>query len=520
MKYLMAIDAGTGSVRAVIFDTLGNQIAISQKVWEHLSEEGVPNSMGFDFEKNWSLTLDCIENVIKQSKIDPTNIVAISSSSMREGIVVYDKDNNELWGVANVDARASKEVQELKSKYEGIEKEFYSKSGQTLALGAIPRLLWLKKYKKDIYDKVASISMISDWILFKLSGVISVEPSNASTTGILNLKSRDWQNDFAKKVGLKDNIFPKVYETGETIGLISKNIAQKLNLSYLVKIVSGGGDVQIGSLGLGIISKGEVAILGGSFWQQIVNIPLETQLPEDMNIRVNSHVLQNLSQAEGITFFSGLVMRWFVDAFCDIEKLEAKEQGRDVYSILEVKASKVPVGSYDITPIFSDSMNYAKWYHAAPSFINLSIDSSICNKASMFRSLEENAAIVSYINLQKVQKFTNIEFDTIVFASGASKGELWCQILSDVTGKYIKVPVVKEATSLGCAIAAGVGAGIYSSLEDGAKALVKWDKTYSPNMDNHILYQEITKRWEKIYKSQLDLVDQNLTTSMWKAPGL
>ncbi len=520
MKYLMAIDAGTGSVRAVIFDTKGNQIAIEQKVWEHLSEPNIPNSMGFDFEKNWSLTFDCIKNVIKKSGIDSNDIVAISSSSMREGIVVYDKNNKELWGVANVDARAAQEVKELKDNFQNIEKEFYEKTGQTLALGAIPRLLWLKKYKKDIYDNVASVSMISDWILFKLSGIISVEPSNASTTGILNLKKRSWEKEFALKVGLKNNIFPKVYETGEAIGLISKNIAQKLNLSYLVKIVSGGGDVQIGSLGLGVISSGQVAILGGSFWQQIVNIPLDTNPPLDMDIRVNSHVLKDLSQAEGITFFSGLVMRWFVDAFCDMEKIEAKEQGCDVYNILENKASKVPVGSYDIMPIFSHSMNYAKWYHAAPSFINLNIDPNICNKASIFRSLEENAAIVSYINLQKVQKFTNMKFDTIIFASGASKGELWCQILADVTGMNIKVPVVKEATSLGCAIAAGVAAGIYNSLEEGAKELVKWEKTYIPNMDNHILYQKLTVKWEKIYKSQLELVDKNLTTSMWKAPGL
>ena len=239
-----------------------------------------------------------------------------------------------------------------------------------------------------------------------------------------------------------------------------------------------------------------------------------------MGIRVNPHVVPGLSQAEGITFFSGLVMRWFRDAFCDLEKLKAEKSGRDPYEILEEKAKSVPVGSYGIMPIFSDSMKYGKWYHAAPSFINLSIDPDICNKASMFRSLEENACIVSQINLGKVKAFTGLDFDEIVFAGGASRGALWCQILSDVTGCRIRIPRVTEATALGAAMAAGVGAGIYESIPKAAEQLVDWEKTYKPDMDNHRTYKEIAKKWQEIYAAQLRLVDQGLTTSMWKAPGI
>jgi len=86
--------------------------------------------------------------------------------------------------VANVDARADAEVRFLKSEYQGIEEEFYARSGQTFALGALPRLLWLKNHRPQIYAKVAHISMIGDWILAKLSDVIASDPSNAGTTGI------------------------------------------------------------------------------------------------------------------------------------------------------------------------------------------------------------------------------------------------------------------------------------------------------------------------------------------------
>lgn len=520
MKYLMAIDAGTGSIRCVIFDTKGNQISMSQEEWTHLEVEGVPNSMSFDFDNNWTLVCQCIKNALFQAKLTGEDIIALSATSMREGIVLYDADGKELWAVANVDARADKEVKYLKENFVGIEEEFYKDSGQTFALGALPRIMWLKNNKPELYERVSNISMIGDWILARLSGVIATDPSNGGTTGIFSLEQRDWVASMATKVGIKETIFPPCYEVGTIIGTVNENALDETGLSRNTKVVTGGGDVQLGSAGLGIVKSGQVAILGGSFWQQIVNIPSSTLPPKDMSIRVNPHVVAGLSQAEGITFFSGLVMRWFRDAFCDLEKLEASDMGIDVYTLLEQKASKVPVGSYGIMPIFSDSMKYGKWYHAAPSFLNLSIDATICNKASMFKSLQENACIVSAINLEKIKEFTNIEIDTIVFAGGASKGNLWSQTLADVTGCKVKIPKVTEATALGACISAGVGAGIYTSLVDAAKELVVWEKEYEPNMDNYKLYQEIKEKWQKAYEVQLKLVDDTVTTSMWKAPGL
>lgn len=520
MNYLMAIDAGTGSVRAVIFDTLGNQISVAQKEWTHLEEPNVPNSMSFDFEKNWLLVCACIRESLKAANLSGDDIAALSATSMREGIVLYDKEGRELWAVANVDARADKEVRYLKKNFKGIEEEFYKESGQTFALGAIPRILWLKNNRPEIYERVTKISMIGDWILARLCGVVATDPSSGGTTGIFSLKNRDWVGEMAKRVGLKDDIFPKVLEVGTLVGSVTDKASKESGLSTETKVVMGGGDVQLGSAGLGVVEVGQVAILGGSFWQQVVNIDKNTPPPFDMNIRVNPHVIPNLSQAEGITFFSGLVMRWLRDAFCDMEKLQAKEQGMDVYALMEEKAAKVPAGSYGILPIFSDSMKYSKWYHAAPSFLNLSINPEICNRASMFRSLQENAAIVSAINLDKIKEFTDIKIEAIVFAGGASKGKLWSQIVADVTGCRVKIPKVTEATALGAAMAAGVGVGIYRDMASVAKELVAWDKTYEPNMENKKVYDEIKIKFQRAYEAQLKLVDDNITTSMWRAPGL
>lgn len=518
MKYLLAIDAGTGSVRAVIFDENAKQISSHAKEWLHVKEKGVPNSMGFDCAKNWDLTLTCIKKAIKKADIKADDILALSATSMREGIVVYDENGEAIWGVANVDARADKEVRELKKLHINIEEKFYKTSGQTFALGALPRLLWLKNNRPKIYKKAKHLSMIGDWILAKLSGKIASDPSNGGTSGVFSLKKRHWDRKMAKKVGIKEKLFGEILEVGEVIGNVTKTASKQSGLSTKTKVVMGGGDVQLGSAGLGVVKKGEVAILGGSFWQQVVNIPKNTPPPNDMTMRINPHVIPTLSQAEGITFFSGIMMRWFRDTFCALEVKEAKKRGIDVYELLENKAKKVPIGSYGISPIFSDSMKYSKWYHASPSFINMNLETT--SIGALFRALEENACIVSSINLENVKKFSKVDFDTIVFAGGASKGDLWCQILSDVTNCTVKVPKIIEATALGAAFSAGVGAGIYNSIEEVAKQKVKWNKVYNPNPQNHKKYQSIKKQWQKVYNTQLDLVDKGLTKSMWIAPGV
>ncbi|MDD4856087.1 MAG: autoinducer-2 kinase, partial [Sulfuricurvum sp.] len=448
--YFCVIDAGTGSIRAIIFDTLGNQIAIAQYEWNHIASENVAGSMGFDCIHGWELAKQCIKEVVVKAGISSKEIIAVSASSMREGIVVYDKDKNELWGVANVDSRAGAEVGTLKNTYPDMEREFYKSSGQTFALSVAPRLLWLKNNQPSLYEKATYFTMISDWILFKLSGELASEPSNAGTAGAFNLKNRDWDKHQFAQCGLKD-LFVPMKESGEVLGKISVHASRETGLSTETLVVMGGGDVQIGTAGLGANKLGDAVVLGGSFWQQVVNISSDTILSDEMLLRVNPHVVKGMSQAEGITFFTGLVMRWFRDAL----------GGGKSYSELEVLASKVPVGSYGITPIFSDRMNYGEWIHACPSFIGLGLDSSKYNIGSMFRALEENACIVSAINLENIKAFSGVSPTSITFASGASNGTLWSQILADVTGLEVKVPVVREATALGVAMAAGIGSGVY-----------------------------------------------------------
>lgn len=518
-KYLMAIDAGTGSVRALLFDLDGRQIGCVQKEWFHKENPLWPGSMDFDWKHNWTLTRSCIREVIMESHIDPKDIIAISTTCMREGIVLYNKDGEEIWACANVDARSTDEVAELIRMNPDLEKEIYMKSGQTYALGALPRLLWVKNKLPEVYDQVATIGMFNDWLIYKMTGKLAVEPSNGSTTGIFDLEKRTWDPSISRKCNLRDDIFPQVAECGTPIGKVSKQCAQETGLAEGTDVIVGGGDAQLGCIGVGMVNPNDAAVFGGSFWQYEYNT--DKCLTDPMcRVRVNCHAIPGIWQYEALAFKPGLVMRWYRDAFCQEEKREGEKTGKSAYSIMDEKASEIPAGSYGMMCAFSDVMNYISWKHAAPTFTNFDLDPQKFNKYTFYRAILENTAMVTKGHLQLVYEVTGKMPEDIVFAGGASVSPLWCQILSDVTGLKVRVPVVKEATALGAAILAGYGVGIYPDISEAAKKLVRWEKVFEPDAENNALYEKLYEPWRKMYAAQLELCNQKVTKNMWIAPGL
>ena len=205
---LVVIDAGTGSGRAVVFDGGGRQLGVGQEEWTHKSEPDAPGSMSFDCDDNWSLLTRCIRKALAAAGVSSDAVRAVSSTSMREGIVLYDRHGKEIWACANVDSRAEAEVRELKARQSGLEHEFYETSGQTFALGALPRLMWVKKHRPRIFERASQISMLNDWVTARLSGEIVVEPTNAGTSGLLSLKTRNWSDSLVEMAGLRPGSVP------------------------------------------------------------------------------------------------------------------------------------------------------------------------------------------------------------------------------------------------------------------------------------------------------------------------
>ena len=518
MKYLMALDAGTGSIRAVIFNECGEQISAAQIEWSHKADPRFPGSMDFDYTENWKSCKKCIISALADAKINAEDLLAISTSCMREGIVLYDKFGKEIWSCANIDARSTRTAVELVQSDPNLQKQVYLRTGQTYALSAISRLLFIKQHQPDIYAQTAHLGMFNDWMSYKLSGKLIIEPTNGSTLGLINLQTRKWDDMILNKFGLPSAILPEIKEPGSIIGTIKKDLAEELKLSPQTAIVVGAGDAQLGCLGVGASSVNDAVILGGSFWQYEFNTD-KAVLDPNARVRMNCYIKPDLWQYEAIAFQPGLIIKWFKNAFVlPLEKLGQKKD-MNIYAYLDQGAGEIPAGSYNMFAIFSDIMNFIDWRHAACSVINFKPDAEKFNIFTFYRSLLENACMVSKGHIEEISELTGYQPKSLIFANGSSQSDLCCQILADVTGLEVRRPIVREASALGAALIAGYGVGLYPDLQETCRKLIKFDRTFYPAAAANKVYESAFKQWKLIYKKELELSDAGITDYMWCAPG-
>ena len=295
----------------------------------------------FDTEKNWKLLCETTRETLNRAKIRPDQVGAISATSMREGMVLYDEQCREIWACPNVDSRARNETVHMIKR--GLAKKIYQRAGDWLSITSPPRFLWIKKHQPDIYKKTSHVTMISDWILYKLSGKFVTDPSIGSSSNLFHLSKRTWSDDILDWCGLPREIFPTVYEPGTVIGEITGNAAQETGFKEGTPVVMGGADTQLGLVGVGAVEPYSSTTIVGTFWQQRI-VTNRAVIDPAYRLRTLCHAVPGQWMTEGIGFYCGLTTRWFRDAFCQQEKEIAAKQGVDPYYLLEKQAENVPPG--------------------------------------------------------------------------------------------------------------------------------------------------------------------------------
>jgi len=514
---LLAIDAGTGSCRAVVFQVDGRQVAIAQREWSHPALAGIPGSQVFETDAGWRLISECVRHVLGAPGVDASAIQAVSTTSMREGMVLYDSSDREVWACPNVDSRAREEASDLIQR--GLAEQIYRQGGDWVAITAPPRLLWIRRNEPELFAKVAHMTMLGDWITFRLTGEYMTDPSLGSSSGMFDLANRTWSGDIADICEIRSEVFPPVREPGTVVGVVNSAAASDTGLRAGTPVVVGGADTQLALVGIGMIEPGQFTTIGGTFWQQTIGLS-QALIDPKARLRTLCHALPGQWMMEGIGFYCGLTMRWFRDGFCELEKLEADRSRVDPYALMEQAAAQVPPGSNGVVGVFSNLMEARRWIHASPSFLQFDVGNPArSGRKECIRAIEEAAAYVSYGHLQIIEEVTRHSSDEVVFTGGASKGKLWPRILAEVLGRPVRVPRVKESTALGAAMLAGVGASLFPDIAAAANQVVSFEDTIEPDPATHELYLDLYRRWRTIYADALGLVDRGLIRPLWRAAG-
>jgi len=516
-RLTMAIDAGTGSCRAALFDLAGRQVALAQREWSHPPAPGVPGSQVFDTDRNWRLIGDCTREALTRSGVSAERVAAVASTSMREGMVLYDAAGREIWACPNADSRASEEAGELVRS--GRARRIYDLAGDWVSITAPARLLWLQRHEPGLWSRIARVTMLSDWILFRLGGRHVTDPSIGSSSGMFDLACRTWSEEIVALCGLRPEVLPKVEEPGTVVAAVTRRAAAETGLKEGTPVVVGGADTQLGLVGIGVTEPGRFTVIGGTFWQQtlVLDRPL---IDPQVRLRTLCHVVPGQWMIEGIGFYSGLAMRWFRDGFCEREKEQAAALGADAYALMEEAAAGVPPGAHGVIGLFSNLMDARHWVHASPRFIQFDLaDPARSGRKECVRAIEESAAYVSRGHLHILEELSGSRVQELVFTGGAAKGRLWPQILADVLGVVVRVPSVTESTALAAAVYAGLGAGVYDDLGAVIRRAVRFERTFEPDARAHRAYDDLYEQWRKVYAHALEISESGVVRPLWRAAG-
>ena len=520
MQYVMALDAGSGNCRSIIFTIDGEEISSGSREWLHPSLPGYPGSQVFDAAQNWALMCASIREALEKGRVGAQQIAAVSATSMRFGSILYDGKGMELWGAPNTDSRAREQV--VEAVRNGHFEQFYRITGDGFTLCDVMRWQWVKKNLQELWSKVRHFTLISDWILYRLTGLFVSEHSIAASSGLYDIFRGSWSQELAGLFGIPPGFCPEIAKSGSVIGKVHRKAAGETGLSEGTPVVVGGGDTMAGLVGTGGVDQSISTVIGGTHWQQTF-LSRGAGVDPHSRVRVSPHMVPDLWMYETNAVFIGLAMRWFRDTFCQQEKHSSESTGCDAYHLMEKLAEHASPGSNGLQAMFANLFDVKKWVHGPSAFMQFDVTAPHrFTRGEFIRKIEEDAAFQSLGNLLHIWEAAGIQPDSsteVVFAGGASKGFLWPQILADVMGKRVKVPVVKEATALGTAICAGVGIGAHESVTSAARSLVKWERVLEPDAENHELYATLYKRWRELYRRMLELTNEGLLEPMWKPAG-
>jgi len=454
--YLLALDAGTGGCRAALFTAGftagGRPAALARRDWSHPAETGIPGSQSFEVAGNWALICACIREVLAAVP-GPAAVLAVGCSSMGGGLVLYDGAGRELWACANGDARAGREAAAMLAS--GTAAELYKRGGGWISLSAPPRLAWVRHHEPDRWAAAARLSMIADWIVFRLTGTLVTEASIGSTSGMFDLGRRAWSPEIMTLCGLKPALFPEVVEAGTVAGRVSGAAFRQTGLPAGTPVAAGGLDTALGLAGPRGAVPGRLTVSGGSFWKQTVTADSAAVEPAG-RLRTICHVQPGQWLVEGISFYAGSALRWLRDQGVRGAAGRAAAGRPAGYTWLEQLAAAVPPGARGLTARLApaDAWTWAQWQPPFPS-------PPTAGTGEQARAIQEAAAYSTRLTAGLISEMLGPgACQTVILTGGAARSALWPQILADVLGSPVSVPDHVESAALGAAVLAGRGAGV------------------------------------------------------------
>ncbi len=441
MSIYLAIDLGTTGCRSILFNEALQELGSSYEEYGLITPKvgWVEQSA----EKWWEMTLRTAKEAIACSFIDSTQICGISISSQGISIVPVDKSLKPLCNAMSwLDVRAQEQTMLLKNQWE---QDLFVLTGKPAeACYTLPKLMWLKENKPDIWEEAWKFLMPMDYLLGRFTGNPVTDHSMASGTLMYDIKNCCWSKEILNQYGIDENRLPQIQWSGECAGTVLPEVAKELGLRCDCVVAVGAQDQKCAALGAGL-ADGTVTISLGTAGA-ITKCWKEAKTKEISNVGWCGYTQPGTWVTEGVINTAGTCMRWVRDL------LFANES----YDIINEEAEKAL--KRDSTLMFypflngSSSPNY--YQDAEGNFYGVNLSTQ---RGDFAAAVMEGVAFQIRILLEAMDAYGNV--DKLVLFGGGAKSPLWCQIIANATGMKILVPPTAEAAGAGAAILAARACG-------------------------------------------------------------
>ena len=415
--------------------------------------------------------------------IDRTQVAGISFGGQMHGLVTLDAQDQVirpaiLWN----DGRTSEETDYLNNV---IGKDKLSQYTANIAFAGFtaPKILWMKKNEPEKFAKVEKIMLPKDYLAYRLSGSFCTDVSDASGMLLLDVKNRCWSKEMMEICGVKEEQLPKVYESWEVVGTLKPEVAKELGFSEDVKIIAGAGDNAAAAVGTGTVGDGQCNISLGTSGTVFIS---------SKNFGVDEHnALHSFCHADGSYHLMGCMLsaascnKWWAE-----EILGTKDFASEQATITKLGENHV-----FFLPYLMGERSPHNDPDARGVFFGMSMDTS---RADMTQAVLEGVAFALRDSLE-VAKSLGIKIERTKICGGGAKSPLWKKIIANVMNIKVDVLEVEEGPSLGGAMLAAVGCGVYPDVETAGKKLAKVVDTVEPEPELAAKYEKRYQKFKELY---------------------
>jgi xylulokinase len=493
-NYLMGIDIGTSACKVAVFKPDGTVIAASffeypvyypHKGWA----EQNPNEW-------WHAVSQAVQKIFENSNVSPADIAGIGVDGQSWSAIAIDKagavlTNTPIWMDTRSQNICSRVIRDIG------EQNIFQVAGNSLQPSySTAKILWYKENLPEVFNKTDKILQSNAFIVYQLTGKITTDKTQAYGLHCYDMKKGLWNEDMCKALQIPLSFLSEIKECSEVVGSVTKKAAAETGLLAGTPVVAGGLDAACGALGAGVVHVGDTQEQGGQAGG--MSICLDSY-KVDPRLIMSNHVVPGKWLLQGGTTGGGGTMRWFEQEFAAFERSIKQETGKSSLEQLNELAKAVPAGCEGLVflPYLAGERSPIWNPHAKGVYYGMDFSKT---KGHFVRSIMEGVAFSLHHNLV-VAEAVGAKVTELLAIGGAANSHLWTQIKSDITGKPIKVPTSDTATTLGAAILAGVGTGVYRDCESAVQQTIRIMRAHQPNADNRVVYDKMYQLYIQIYQN-------------------